>query len=41
MREKYEELACDIVVFETADVIITSDPVGVDQGQMGGNSNSQ
>lgn len=41
MREKYEELTCDIVVFETTDVIITSGSVGVDQGQMGGNSNSQ
>ncbi len=41
MREKYEELTCDIVVFETADVITSSSPVGVDNGQMGGNSNSQ
>ena len=28
MKEKYEDIACDVVVFETADVIITSVNVG-------------
>jgi len=29
MKEKYEDMLCDIVVLETADVIVTSDPVAV------------
>lgn len=28
MKEKYEDMLCDIVVLETADVIVTSNGVG-------------
>lgn len=26
MKEKYEDIACEVVMFEKADVITTSDP---------------
>lgn len=38
MKEKYEEMICDVVEFETADIITTS--VGDSKVQWGGDSSA-
>lgn len=36
MKEKYEEIACDVVIFETLDVITSSGNTGSKSDVLGG-----